>query len=93
MTKMLGLDFMLMGLTLDRKDSDLAARFAPLIRQNERSRFRRWTWEGLHEDIANISGPYEEKELVLHYFANKTIGYDGRRILRKAFSVTDAGCK
>jgi hypothetical protein len=79
------LDFFLINLVLSEREPCIEEIFRQHINENERRYFRRVTWENIYEYILKAS-INNEKEIMLNYFRNKTIGYkDGK--LQRAFSV------
>ncbi len=82
------LDFYLVNLVLKEKEKekDSESIFKKHIIENSRRKFLRFTWEEIYDYISknNLSG--ENKDLIMSYFRNKTIGYYQGR-LRPAFSI------
>jgi hypothetical protein len=50
-------------------------------------RFIRITWEDICQQILNSDLSGIEKDTMIRYFKNKTIGYDENGRLQKAFSI------
>jgi len=48
----------------------------------------RVTWEDIYKYISNTDILGEDKDKILGYFRNKTIGYDGNGELQKAFLIS-----
>jgi hypothetical protein len=79
------LDFFLINLVLSEHEPCIEEILKQHINENKRRHFRRVTWENVFEYIlkSNITS---DKDIMLNYFRNKTIGYkDGK--LQKAFNV------
>jgi len=82
----LGLDFYLVNLVLAATEKNIEAVFKPHIRENEQRKFIRITWENIYQELIDAAPPIPDKEVLLRYFRNKSLGYrEGR--LRKAFSI------
>jgi len=84
MAKQQGLDFYLINLVLAEREKDIEHIFKRYIRETERRKFLRITWEDIDHYISNINSLID-KDIILHYFRNKTIGYDRRGKLQRAF--------
>jgi len=78
------LDFYLINLVLAEREKDIEHIFKRYIRETERRKFLRITWEDIDHYISNINSLID-KDIILHYFRNKTIGYDRRGKLQRAF--------
>jgi len=83
----LDLDFHLVNLVLSECEQDIEIVFKKHIRENQRRKFVRITWEDIYKYISNSNVSGEEKEAITRYFKNKTIGYDGNGKLQRAFSI------
>jgi hypothetical protein len=79
------LESYLMNLVLSEREMDIEAIFGRHIRENQRRKFLRVTWEAIHEYISK-TGPSRNKEIMMRYFRNKTTGYRNGR-LQRAFSI------
>jgi hypothetical protein len=86
MAKQMGVDFYLINLVLSRREVDIESVFGNHIKENQQRRFLRVTWESIYEYLVN-SSPIRNKEELINYFCNKTIGYSANGRLLKAFSV------
>ena len=80
-------DYYLVSLVPEVKESDIVELFDPLIKTNIRRKFMRMTWEDIYRFISERSSPTEGRRIVLDYFTNKTIGYDHVSELELAFSL------
>jgi len=78
------LDFYLINLVLAEREKDIEHIFKRYIRETKRRRFLRITWEDIYHYISNINSLID-KDIILHYFKNKTIGYDREGKLQRAF--------
>ena len=83
----LDLDFYLVNLVLSEREKDIEAVFNKHIRNNERRKFDRITWEDIYEHISNSNLSRGDKEVLTRYFKNKTIGYNKNGKLQRAFST------
>lgn len=86
MAKQQDLDFYLINLVLSEREADIEAIFGRHIKENQRRKFLRVTWEAIYAYISERS-PSRDKEIMMRYFRNKTMGYDGKGRLLKAFSI------
>lgn len=84
--KQLDLDFYLVNLVLREKEKNIESIFRKHIKENPRRRFLRTTWEAIYEHILSSSSSGKNKEVMLKYFKNKTVGYRNGR-LQRAFSI------
>ncbi|MBA7575146.1 hypothetical protein ES708_16967 [subsurface metagenome] len=92
MAKQQNLDFYLINLVLSEREADIEAIFGKHIKENQRRKFLRVTWETIFQYISK-SEVSSDKEMMMRYFRNKTIGYKRKTtkgiekgILQKAFS-------
>jgi hypothetical protein len=86
MAKQHGLNFYLINLVLSEREKDIENIFKGHIRETKRRKFLRITWEDIYRYISNINSS-KDKNIILNYFRNKTIGYNGYGRLRRAFSI------
>lgn len=82
--KQLGLDFYLINLVLSERDADIESIFKKHINESKQRKFIRVTWERIYQYIVNCNS-LEDKEIMMTYFKNKTIGYNGNGRLQRAF--------
>jgi len=80
----LDLDFYLINLTLSREECEIEQRFGKHIIQSQRRCFLRETWEAIYRLILRSAPPGKDKDTILKYFRNKSLGYPNGK-LRKAF--------
>jgi len=80
------LNFYLINLVLSEREKDIEGIFKRYIIETERSKFLRITWEDIYRYISNINSS-RDKDIMLNYFKNKTIGYNGYGRLRRAFLI------
>lgn len=86
-TNKLNLDFYLVNLVLLRREKNIEASFKKHIKKNQRRKFVRIAWENIYEHILDSNPPSKtDKNILLKYFRNKTIGYVNGN-LQKAFSI------
>lgn len=85
MAKQQDLDFYLINLVLSEREANIEAIFKGHIKENQRRKFLRITWETIYQFISkNLS---KDKDTMMKYFRNRTLGYDGNGRLQKAFSI------
>jgi len=87
MAKQRNLDFYLVNLVLSEREKDIETIFKRHIYQNQGMRFIRITWEDIYQQILNSGLLGIDKDTMIKYFKNKTIGYDGNGRLQRAFSI------
>ena len=80
-------DYYLVNLVPEEKETDIEELFDPLIKTNPRRKFMRKSWEDINRFISERSSPTDDRRIVLDYFTNKTIGYDHVSELELAFSL------
>jgi hypothetical protein len=85
--KQLDLDFCLANLVLSEQDKDIEEVFKKHLCENERMKFIRITWEAIYQQILNSNLSGTDKDRMIGYFKNKTIGYDDHGRLRRAFNT------
>lgn len=81
------LDFYLVNLVLSEREKDIEAIFERHLYENQRMGFIRITWEDIYHQILNSNLSGIAKDTMIKYFRNKTIGYDGKGKLQRAFSI------
>ena len=79
------LNFYLVNLVLSKRDTGIEPTFKRHIYENQRMKFIRITWEDIYQQILNSGFPGRDKDKMIEYFRNKTIGYDSNGKLQKAF--------
>jgi len=82
------LDFYLANLVLSEREKDIEAIFKRHLRENQKMKFIRITWEEIYKQILNSNLSGTDKDKMKKYFRHKTIGYDGNRRLQSAFSTS-----
>ena len=85
--KRLQLDFRFINLVLSERERDIEKIFRRHIKQDQRRRFVRITWEDIYAHILESNSSIRDRGIIKRYFENKTIGYDRNRKLQKAFSM------
>ncbi|MCK4244581.1 MAG: hypothetical protein KAX20_03040 [Candidatus Omnitrophica bacterium] len=84
--KQLDLDFYLVNLVLSERERDIKEIFKMHIKENRHRKFTRITWEEIYKYILSTKKANREKEAIIEYFRNKSIGYKYKdRHLQKAF--------
>jgi hypothetical protein len=84
--KQQNLDFYLINLVLSEREVDIESIFKKNINENQRRKFLRITWETIYQYISKRSLA-RDKDIMIRYFKNKTIGYNKDGRLQKAFSI------
>jgi len=79
-------DFCLVNLVLSEREKDIEKIFRRHIKENQRRKFARITWEDIYAHILNSNSLNRDKDTMKRYFENKTFGYDRNGKLQKAFS-------
>lgn len=87
MAKQQNLDFYLINLVLSEREKDIKTLFKRQLYENQRRRFIRITWEDIYQQILNSNFSGRDKDTMIKYFENKTIGYDGNGRLQRAFLI------
>jgi len=86
MAKQQYLNFYLINLVLFEREKDIENIFKGHIRETKRRKFLRITWEDIYRYISNINSS-KDKDIILNYFRNKTIGYNREGKLQRAFLI------
>lgn len=79
------LDFYLINLVLEGRETDIGSEFGSLIIGNMNQKFKRATWEHIYTIMDSEAAP--DTKLFIDYYKNKTLGYDGKRQLKRAFNI------
>lgn len=83
----LGIGFCLLNLVREGQESDIETLFKGHIKENAGRSFKRLTWEDIYRFVLeNDKIQAKEKEPLLGYFQNRTVGYKGDT-LQKTFSI------
>jgi len=82
------LNFSLVNLVLSERDENIGTIFKRHICENQRMKFIRITWEDIYQQILNSGLSGIDKDTMIKYFRNKTIGYDRNGRLQRAFSIS-----
>jgi len=72
----------------EKEEKNIGSKFGKYIKQNGKREFMRITWEDIYKYISTTDILGEDKDKMLGYFRNKTIGYDGSGRLQRAFSIS-----
>lgn len=80
------LDFYLINLVLAEREADIETIFKRHVNANSRRKFMRLAWEDTYQYISN-NNLLRDRDILVRYFKNKTIGYDGNGRLQRAFSI------
>jgi len=81
----MNLNFYLVNLI--RSNKMFGTDFHAHIIENEGRRFAETSWEEIYKLISLDKTVTKEKDIILEYFRNKTLGYDRKGELRHAFSL------
>jgi len=92
MAQCLGLKFYLVNLVLSEKEKDVERAFKKHIEENPRRIFLRVAWEDVYQSILDSKSRTIERNRMIGYFENKTIGYDKNGKLQKAFQHRGNSC-
>lgn len=80
------LDFYLVNLVLSERERDIEAIFKKHIHENQRRNFVRIAWEDIYQHISSSVLSGRDKDKIMRYFKNKTVGYENGK-LQRAFSI------
>jgi len=86
--KRLNLDFCLVNLVLSGKEESIEQDFKKYVKENQRRKFMRITWEDVYKYILDGDLLGADWDMIIRYFRNKTIGYDKSGELQRAFSIS-----
>jgi len=75
-------DFYLINIVLTEREKDIEQRLFPHICQSGIRQFKKITWEDICKFIHENAPENNNKEVILNYFENKTIGYYRSNIQR-----------
>lgn len=87
MAKQMNKKFVLANLVLGDKEKSIEEEFGRHIRQGEAGFFKRISWEDIYQFVVKSGVSNSDTDKMLHYFRNKTLGYDGKGNLIKAFKI------
>jgi len=87
MAKQQNLDFYLINLVPSKREANIEAAFKKHIKEDSRRRFLRVTWEAIYQYVLKGNSS-RDKGIMIRYFKEKTIGYDAKRRLQRAFSTS-----
>jgi hypothetical protein len=79
--------FFLINLVPQEKEKNIEINFRSLIKENESRRFMRITWEGVYGYFLKASVESKDKETLIKYFNEKTVGYGRENRLQKGFKL------
>ncbi|MFZ4436859.1 MAG: hypothetical protein ACOYOS_00370 [Syntrophales bacterium] len=80
-------DFYLINLVLSEREQDIEEQFLPYLIIGKQRQFKRLSWESIYGYIVGNAPDSLEKEMLVTYFQNKTIGYKSGT-LQEAFSIS-----
>jgi len=79
-----GLHFELINLVCSQQETGIENIFKKHIIETERRKFQRLEWENICQHIEGID-PLTDKDKMMKYFQNKSLGYNKEKVIRKAF--------
>jgi hypothetical protein len=85
MAHVLNLDFFLVNLVLSESEKDVERMFKKHIKESSNRAFLRVEWESVYRFILDSKLADTEKQRIVEYFKNKTMGYDRNGKIRKVF--------
>lgn len=77
-----------MNLVPQEKEANIKSIFRKHINESPNRLFLRVTWEEIYRYIEKAAVTSQEKQAILRYFKEKTIGYDGEGNLQRAFAIS-----
>jgi hypothetical protein len=86
LAKQMKRDFYLLNIVLSEREQDIEEQFLPHVNVGRQRQFKRLTWERIYRYIVDNAPANQEKEMLVTYFQNKTIGYKSGT-LQRAFSI------
>lgn len=86
MAKQLDIDFEFYSLVMQSREQQLESEFDEHINETDKRKFSRMTWEQIYQFIKSTRDT-KEKQIMVEYFCNKTIGYSSDYKLLKAFNI------
>jgi len=87
MAKQMNKRFLLANLVPADKEQRILWEFGTHIKEPDAGFFTRITWEDIYKAIVKTIISNSDTEKMLHYFRNKSLGYDGNGNLIKAFKI------
>jgi len=73
---------------LSEREKDIETILKRHLYENQRMKFIRIIWEDLYQQILNSGSPGIDEDIMIKYFRNKTIGYDGNgRLQQSIFNI------
>ena len=82
-----GVPFYLVNLVQSEKEQEIESQFGKHILQTNKNIFIRKTWDDVIKLVCNSPNENEEKDKMINYLKNKTVGYNSRHELKKAFRI------
>lgn len=79
-------NFYLLNLVPSRKELSIEKEFKKFIIENNNYQFIRYTWEDIYNYVITKKS-LKNKSVFTNYIENKTIGYNHKGIIKKAFSI------
>jgi TnpA family transposase len=85
-------NFYLVNLVLQEKETPIESFFKKHIKESSDRTFLSATWEEMYRYIENKGIANRDKEVIIKYFTEKTVGYDRKGKLQKAFNLNPPVC-
>lgn len=79
--------FYLVNLVPQEKETTIEPMFKKHIKENTERLFLRTTWEDIYRYVRKTGVTSEDKETLLRYFSEKTVGYNQDLNLQRAFDI------
>jgi len=86
LAKEIGKEFYLINVVISERENNIEKLFTPFIYQTPNRQFKRIAWEEILTYISDTAPVSMEKNTLLAYFENKTIGYNRFNEIQRAFS-------
>jgi len=86
MANYLDVEFCFINLVLENRETDIEPIFRKHLKEKPNRQFHRFTWESAYRYVSE-QPPVKDTEIMLEYFRDRTIGYDRKGHLLKAFSL------
>jgi hypothetical protein len=80
-------NFHLVNLARQEKETTIESFFKKHIKESSDRMFLKATWEEIYRYIKSKGIANMEKEIIIKYFAEKTVGYDKEGELQRAFTL------
>jgi hypothetical protein len=85
-------NFYLVNLVPQEKETTIETSFKKHIKESSDKTFLRATWEDIYLYIKNKGIAGRDKEVIIKYFTEKTLGYDNKGQLKRVFNLNPSVC-